>query len=139
MKIWIYWSESNPWIYFYIVLKKLKKLLVRTKFDWFWTGGLVLVLIVRTVIMYFKMYVCRRSRKVSHFHSFQGIKLHVLLFQRLNINKCCAAYTKCVGHSNLLDPQMHFGHLKIGWKIGKFKVWYLTLIGHFRLSLSQKR
>ena len=22
MKIWIYWSESNPWIYFYIVLYK---------------------------------------------------------------------------------------------------------------------
>jgi hypothetical protein len=21
-KIWIYWSESNPWIYFYIILKK---------------------------------------------------------------------------------------------------------------------
>jgi len=25
MKIWIYWSEWNSWIYFYIVLKKMKK------------------------------------------------------------------------------------------------------------------
>ena len=28
MKIWIYWSESNSWIYFYIVLKKLENLQV---------------------------------------------------------------------------------------------------------------
>ena len=33
MKIWIYWSESNSWIYFiYISKSKLKNLLVRTKF-----------------------------------------------------------------------------------------------------------
>ena len=28
MKIWSYWSDSNFWIYFYIVLNKLKNLLV---------------------------------------------------------------------------------------------------------------
>jgi hypothetical protein len=55
-KIWIYWSESNPWIYFYIILKKTDNftglntvLLVWTKFGWFWAGGPVLV--VRTVVL----------------------------------------------------------------------------------------
>ena len=46
MEIWIYWSESNPWIYFKIVLKKMKNLLFWTKFYWSWTGGPVLI--VRT-------------------------------------------------------------------------------------------
>jgi hypothetical protein len=44
MKIWIYWSESNLWIYFYIVLKiKLKNLVVRAKFYWSWARGPVLI------------------------------------------------------------------------------------------------
>jgi hypothetical protein len=48
MKIWIYWSKSNSWIYFYIVLlkKKLENGLVQTKFYWSWAEGLVLI--VRT-------------------------------------------------------------------------------------------
>ena len=49
MKIWIYWSESNSWIYFYIHLvlnKNWKNLLVQTKFFWSWAGGQVLI--VRT-------------------------------------------------------------------------------------------
>jgi hypothetical protein len=33
MKIWIYWSKSNSWIYFYIILKKTEKF---TKFYWSW-------------------------------------------------------------------------------------------------------
>ena len=46
MKIWIYWSESNSWIYFYIVLNKMWIffLLVWTKFYWSWDGGPVLTL-----------------------------------------------------------------------------------------------
>ena len=44
MKIWIYWSESNSWIYFYIVLNKNWKI--------YWSEqsftGLGPVLIVRT-------------------------------------------------------------------------------------------
>jgi hypothetical protein len=61
MKIWIYWSESNCWIYFYIpvVLNKNKKIYWfeqsftglgpedRTKFYWSWAGGPVLI--VRTL------------------------------------------------------------------------------------------
>jgi len=35
MKIWIYWSESNSWIYFCIY--------------WFWAGRLVLI--VRTAVI----------------------------------------------------------------------------------------
>ena len=51
MKIWIYWSKSNSWIYFYIVLNKnWKNLLVRRNF----TGQ---VLIVRTVSLY--IYYCQ--------------------------------------------------------------------------------
>jgi hypothetical protein len=50
MKIWIYWSQSNSWIYFiYIYLyKNWKNLLVRTKFYWSWAGKLVLI--VRTAV-----------------------------------------------------------------------------------------
>ena len=45
MKIWNYWSGSNSWIYFYIVLNKnWKNLLVWTKFYWSWAGGPVLIL-----------------------------------------------------------------------------------------------
>jgi hypothetical protein len=43
MKIWIYWYESNSWIYFYIHImytvylnKNWTNLLVRTKFYWSW-------------------------------------------------------------------------------------------------------
>ena len=55
MKIWIYWSQSNSWIYFiypnqilefilYIYLyKNWKNLLVRTKFYWSWVGKPVLI------------------------------------------------------------------------------------------------
>ena len=45
MKIWNYWSESNSWIYFYIVLKKKQKF-NGSKFYWSWAGGPVLI--VRT-------------------------------------------------------------------------------------------
>jgi hypothetical protein len=49
MKILIYWSELNSWIYFLYssLKKKLKNLLVRTKIYWSWAGGSVLI--VRTV------------------------------------------------------------------------------------------
>jgi len=47
-EIWIHWSKSNCWIYFYIVLNKNKNLLVRTKFYWNWAGGMVLI--VRTAL-----------------------------------------------------------------------------------------
>ena len=47
MKIWNYWSESNSWIYFYIILNKnWKKLLVQTKFYWSSADGPVYI--VRT-------------------------------------------------------------------------------------------
>jgi len=52
MKTLIYWFESNFRIHFYMVLnikRKMKNLLVRTKFYWFWAGGPVLI--VRTVVM----------------------------------------------------------------------------------------
>ena len=51
-KKWIYWAESNSWIYFiyiciYIYLNKNWNIfLVRTKFYWSWVAGLVLI--VRT-------------------------------------------------------------------------------------------
>jgi hypothetical protein len=48
IKIWIYWSESNSWIYFYIVLKK--NVLVKTKFHWSWAGEQVLI--VRTAMVW---------------------------------------------------------------------------------------
>ena len=38
MKIWIYWSESNSWIYFYILLNK------NWKIYWSWARGLVLIM-----------------------------------------------------------------------------------------------
>jgi hypothetical protein len=45
MNIWAYWSKSNFWIYFYIVLNiKPKNVLVRTKFYWSWGVGQVLIL-----------------------------------------------------------------------------------------------
>ena len=46
MKIWIYWSESNSWISFYIVLNKnWKILLVQTEFYWSWAGGPGLIMV----------------------------------------------------------------------------------------------
>ena len=43
MKIWIYCSKWNPWIYFYIHFVVVKKtLLVWTKFYWSWAEGMVL-------------------------------------------------------------------------------------------------
>jgi hypothetical protein len=51
MKIWIYWSKSNTWINFFIVLNKNWKIYWseqsltglgsedRTKFDWSWVRG----------------------------------------------------------------------------------------------------
>jgi len=43
-EIWIYWSESNSWIYFFIFLNKnWKKILIRTKFYLSWTGGTMLI------------------------------------------------------------------------------------------------
>jgi hypothetical protein len=42
-KIWIYRSESNSWIYFYIILNKIwKNLLIRLKFYWSLVEGPVL-------------------------------------------------------------------------------------------------
>ena len=46
VKIWIYWFESNSWIYFYIPVylnKKLKNLLFRTNVYWSWARGPVLI------------------------------------------------------------------------------------------------
>jgi hypothetical protein len=53
MKIWIYWSESNSWIYFYIhvVLNKNWKIYWSDQqFYWSWDEGPVLI--VRNVIYY---------------------------------------------------------------------------------------
>jgi hypothetical protein len=48
MKIWIYWSESNSWIYFYIVLNTNWKIYwSEQSFIGLWAGGPVLI--VRTV------------------------------------------------------------------------------------------
>jgi hypothetical protein len=50
MKLWIYWSESNSWNYFYIVLNKnWKNLLILTMFYWSWAGGLVITVMTYRV------------------------------------------------------------------------------------------
>ncbi len=67
MKIWIYWSESNPWIYFYI---KLKNLLVLTNLNWSWAGGLVLI--VKTGIMLGFSWIQCRVKWSSFCHDLQG-------------------------------------------------------------------
>ena len=51
MKIWIHWSKSNFWIYFYIVLNKNWKM-VRTQFYWsWWARGPVCVLYLYSKIV----------------------------------------------------------------------------------------
>ena len=88
-EIGIYWSESNFWIYFYIVLnKKLKNLLVQAKY--YWSVAVWLVFIVRTDVM------VRSLSKVIILKSFFYLSNHIF-FKNVNGNSstCIFVWLYC--------------------------------------------
>ena len=99
MKIWIYWSESNSWIYFYIYLNKNWKIYwFWTKFYWFWAGGPVLIM--RTVT---SIYMCSFNLVAqSYFFSILQGKNNVNVIFCLSSNFPVDQLTTCfriVGHN----------------------------------------
>jgi hypothetical protein len=90
MKIWIYWSKLNSWIYFYIVLNKNRK--IYWSEQWYWARGLVLIVRTEIFILLTFLYlnltsknnnICPRSHKTFE-HEFVLVQPIRKLYQ---INK----------------------------------------------------
>ena len=86
-EIGIYWSESNFGIYFYIVLnKKLKNLLIQTKY--YWSVAVWLVFIMRTAVM------VRSLSKVIILKSFSCLS-NPIFFKNVNGNSSIFVWLYC--------------------------------------------